>query len=104
MTKVHILSETIVLWSQKSKIYFVLLTLLVLFSQNLSARMLKGKVVDANGNPLIGATIRVNNSKEGTVADAEGNFNLQLTTKKLPMPRVIWVLSDCTKTATHSTM
>ena len=51
--------------------------------------MLKGKVVDANGNPLIGATIRVNNSKEGTVADAEGNFNLQLTTKKLPITLTI---------------
>ena len=85
MAKVNILSETVVLWSQKSKIYFVLLTLLFLFSQNLSARMLKGKVVDANGNPLIGATIRVNNSKEGTVADANGDFSLQLSSNKVPV-------------------
>lgn len=85
MAKVYNLVETIVGWPQKTRVYFALLTLIFLFSQNTEAHPLKGKVVDANGNPLIGATIRVNNSKEGTVADAEGNFNLQLTSNKLPV-------------------
>lgn len=58
---------------------------MLIFSQSVSALPLKGKVVDAAGNPLIGATIRVNNTKDGTVADAEGNFNLQLNSNKLPV-------------------
>ncbi|WP_081832032.1 SusC/RagA family TonB-linked outer membrane protein [Prevotella sp. P6B1] len=85
MAKVYNLVETIVGWPLKTRVYFALLTLFFLFSQYTEAHPLKGKVVDANGNPLIGATIRVNNSKEGTVADAEGNFNLQLTSNKLPV-------------------
>lgn len=85
MAKVHILAETNTRWPRKTSIYFALLTLILLFSQNIIARPLKGKVVDADGNPLIGATIRVNNTKEGTVADAEGNFNLQLNSNKLPV-------------------
>ncbi len=85
MTKVHILHETIIQWSHKIRVYFALLTLLFIFASHLSARPLKGKVVDADGNPLIGATIRVNNSKEGTVADAYGNFNLHLKSNKLPV-------------------
>ena len=85
MAKVHILAETNTGWPQKTRIYFALLTLIFLFSQNIIARPLKGKVVDAEGTPLIGATIRVNNTKEGTVADANGNFNLQLTSNKLPV-------------------
>lgn len=85
MAKVHILAETNTRWPRKTSIYFALLTLILLFSQNIIARPLKGKVVDADGNPLIGATIRVNNTKEGTVADAEGNFNLHLNSNKLPV-------------------
>ena len=45
--------------------------------------------MDTAGNPLIGATIMVNNSKEGTVADADGNFDLQLSGDKLPITLTI---------------
>lgn len=35
-----------------------------------------GKVTDSNGDPLIGATITVKNSPEGTVSDVDGNYVL----------------------------
>ena len=89
MTKVRYLFETIVQWPQKTPFYFGILTLMLILSQSIIARPLKGKVVDADGNPLIGATIRVNNSKEGTVADTEGNFILQLGSDKLPITLTI---------------
>lgn len=36
----------------------------------------KGQVVDENGEPLIGATVRVKDSKEAAVTDLDGNFTL----------------------------
>ncbi len=40
--------------------------------------VIKGKLVDAeNGEPLIGAQIRVLGEKEATVSDADGNFTLK---------------------------
>lgn len=38
----------------------------------------KGRVVDVNGEPLIGATIRVKGEENGTVTDIEGNFLLSV--------------------------
>lgn len=36
--------------------------------------VVKGKVVDANGEPVIGATVKVSGSDQGTVTDLNGNF------------------------------
>lgn len=36
----------------------------------------KGHVVDEKGEPLIGATVKVKNSKEGGVTDLDGNFSV----------------------------
>lgn len=36
----------------------------------------KGQVVDEKGEPLIGATIKVKNSKDGVVTDLDGNFSV----------------------------
>ena len=44
-------------------------------AQSLS-QQLKGRVIDANNDPVIGASIMVKNSKEGTVTDMEGKFVL----------------------------
>lgn len=41
-----------------------------------SQSTVKGKVTDSNGDPLIGATITVKNSPEGTVSDVDGNYVL----------------------------
>lgn len=38
--------------------------------------IVKGIVTDANGEPIIGATVKVNNSKNATVTDINGNFSL----------------------------
>lgn len=37
-----------------------------------------GKVLDANGEPVIGATIKVVGTNDGTVTDIDGNFSLNL--------------------------
>ncbi|EHQ25918.1 SusC/RagA family TonB-linked outer membrane protein [Mucilaginibacter paludis] len=44
-----------------------------------TAYVLKGRVIDAKGNPLPGASIKVGTSTMGTLADANGNFTLNLT-------------------------
>ena len=38
----------------------------------------KGQVLDSDGEPLIGATIKVKGSNTGTVTDFDGNFELQV--------------------------
>ena len=43
-------------------------------------RKIHGTVVDASGEPLIGVTVRIRNSKEGVVTDIDGNYSL--TTKE----------------------
>ncbi len=40
--------------------------------------LVKGQVVDQDGEPLIGATIQVKGSKEGTVTDIDGNFQINV--------------------------
>ena len=40
-----------------------------------------GRVVDSAGEPLIGATIMVEGTKEGTVTDIDGNFTINTTSK-----------------------
>ena len=40
-----------------------------------------GRVVDSAGEPLIGATIMVEGTKEGTVTDIDGNFTINATSK-----------------------
>lgn len=39
--------------------------------------VVKGKVVDANGEPVIGATIREVGTDNGTVTDVDGNFTIK---------------------------
>ena len=39
-------------------------------------RPVKGNVVDENGEPLIGVTVKVVGSKGGTITDIDGNFSL----------------------------
>lgn len=40
----------------------------------------KGTIVDANGTPVIGATIRVKGTTMGVISDIDGNFTLNHTT------------------------
>ena len=42
-----------------------------------SERTIKGTVTDANGEPVIGAAIRVKGTSTGTITDMDGQFSLQ---------------------------
>ena len=44
--------------------------------------LVKSRVVDQDGQPLVGATIKVKGSSGGTVTDLDGNFQL-----KAPSPK-----------------
>lgn len=54
---------------------WILLALLPgqVFSQN---KTITGKVVDAQGNPVVGASVVIRHTVQGTATDAEGNFKL----------------------------
>lgn len=62
---------------------FAFFFLTVLFSPSLQAQSLeiKGKVTDMNQEPLIGATILVQGSEQGTITDINGNFQLKTDAK-----------------------
>ena len=40
----------------------------------------RGKVVDQNGEPIIGANIKIQGTSTGTITDMDGNFNLSAVT------------------------
>ena len=42
------------------------------------AKTMKGRVVDENGEPLIGVTVRVAGTNDGTITDMDGNFTIAL--------------------------
>lgn len=55
----------------------VMLFLLCLLPLGASAQSkVKGVVKDSSGEPIIGATIKVNGSKVGAVTDLDGNFSI----------------------------
>lgn len=54
-------------------------------SENASARkeivskVVRGRVLDANGDPVIGATVYEKGTKTGTVTDIDGNYTLEIS-------------------------
>ena len=60
---------------------FLILFLILLLSFPLSAlaqqQMIKGQVVDDKGETIIGATVMVKGSKDGTLTDIDGNFSIK---------------------------
>lgn len=56
---------------------YFLATFFLLFSQFVSAQiMVKGKVSDENGEPLIGASISVKGTSLGTITDTNGTYSI----------------------------
>ncbi len=54
-----------------------ILSLLCLFPMGMSAQsVIKGVVNDPSGEPIIGATVKVNGSKKGVVTDLDGKFTI----------------------------
>ncbi|SFB86344.1 TonB-linked outer membrane protein, SusC/RagA family [Zunongwangia mangrovi] len=62
----------------KQKIHILFLMLFIsganLFAQN----QITGKIIDNNGMPLLGATVAVRGTNNGTQSDMDGNFTLQV--------------------------
>ncbi len=45
-----------------------------------SADLLKGTVTDSQGEPIVGATVKVKGSTGGTISDIDGNFSVKART------------------------
>jgi TonB-dependent starch-binding outer membrane protein SusC len=58
------------------------------FAQN---RLIKGKVTDEQGKPLVGASINIKNTTTSTSTDSAGNFQLPLTAQGKPVLVVTFV-------------
>ena len=54
-------------------LFLLLVTLASIFSQH---RIISGRVVDDTGNPLVGATIIIRGTAQGTVSDQNGNYSI----------------------------
>ena len=61
-----------------TKVRYGLVGILLLFCAAVSAQTISGNVKDANGEPVIGATIMEQGTQNGTVTDFDGNFTLKL--------------------------
>ncbi len=58
---------------------FSLLVILVLISSSLVAQsLLKGKVTDQSGQPLVGATVLIHQNQSGTITQADGSYQITL--------------------------
>jgi len=60
------------------KVRYGLVALLLLACTAVQAQSISGNVKDANGEPVIGATIMEQGTQNGTVTDFDGNFTLKL--------------------------
>ena len=49
------------------------------------AGTIRGKVVDNNGEPVIGANVMVKGTTNGMMTDMDGNFHLEVTDKKVTL-------------------
>ena len=54
----------------------------VLIVAQVSAQTVKGKVLDAQGDPIIGATVMEKGTHNGTITDAKGLFTLRMNSSK----------------------
>lgn len=63
----------------KQVVWALLLLLLIPFYTNaMQATPVKGRVIDADGTPLVGVTVRVKDTNTGTVTGADGTFTLNV--------------------------
>ena len=76
---IQLLTQTIKLMSETiTKVRYGLVGLLLFFCAAVQAQTISGNVKDANGEPVIGATIMEQGTQNGTVTDFDGNFTLKL--------------------------
>ena len=70
----------------KSRIYILIVSLLCLASAvtaQTTTAVLKGKVTDRSGEPLIGAHVQWKDANNATISDMDGNFTIPKTGKEL---------------------
>ena len=62
---------------KKQSCFVVLLTLLLLFPSGVFAQqqVIKGQVVDDKGETVIGASVMLKGTQEGSITDIDGNFS-----------------------------
>lgn len=66
----------------KKRIPYIVCLVFVLLLSSLGwsqTKMIMGTVTDMNGEPIIGATVKIKNTQSGTVTDMDGRFSLQVT-------------------------
>ena len=64
--------------------YFYIGLLCLFFTSNIfSQTTIQGKILDEQGESLLGANVIINGTSQGTVSDQNGNFNLT-TSKNIP--------------------
>jgi rRNA processing protein Gar1 len=76
--KIYLFHQKFFLLMKKSLLKIIMISTVVLLTASLSAqntRVIRGKVVDEQNNPIIGATIVIKDTPAiGTVTDINGNF------------------------------
>ena len=82
-----------------------LAALFAMFAFNVSAQTIKGNVKDANGEPVIGATVLEQGTKNNaTVTDLDGNFSIKLTGNNPLQISYIGMKTQVVETAGKSTV
>jgi hypothetical protein len=56
---------------------FAVLFLLCMIPLGMNAQTVKGTVSDESGEPIIGATVKVQGSNEGAITDFDGNYSVK---------------------------
>ncbi|MFV0538714.1 MAG: SusC/RagA family TonB-linked outer membrane protein [Dysgonomonas sp.] len=69
----------------KQKLIFVVLVFLILSTGNSFAQVInvKGIVQDVKGEPIIGATVSVKGTSNGVIADTDGKFTINVSSKDI---------------------
>lgn len=66
-----------------TKCFYIGLLCLFFTSNIFSQTTIQGKILDEQGESLLGANVIINGTSQGTVSDQNGNFNLT-TSKNIP--------------------
>jgi TonB-linked SusC/RagA family outer membrane protein len=81
--------------------FYVFFALFFLSASAYSQTSIRGKVIDENSEPLVGASVIVKSSSQGTVTDLDGNFTLT-PDRPLPLTLVVNYLGYNTQEITVS--
>lgn len=78
----------------KTKLSFLLVLMLLVQVSWAQAQNVKGKVVDGNNEPIVGATVVVKGTTNGTATDIDGNFTVNAASDATLVVSFIGYLSE----------